>query len=106
MRNIAKYAAINALGASLYVILVASFIYLLSNGFLGNSNNDIIFIPIAMLMLFVFSAAFTGILILGKPVIWYLEGKKREAIYLLFYTLGIFFMITLIAFLLLILLLS
>jgi hypothetical protein len=106
MRNIARSATINALGASLYVILVASFIYLLGNGFLGNGDNNTIFIPIAMLMLFVFSAAFTGILILGKPVIWYLDGKKREAISLLLYTLSIFFVITLIAFLLLILLLS
>jgi hypothetical protein len=102
MRNITKYALLNALGASLYVILVASFIYSMSNGFLGNVNT--IFIPIAMLMLFVFSAAFTGILILGRPVIWYLDGKKKEAVYLLFYTLFIFFIITLIAFLLLILL--
>jgi hypothetical protein len=102
MRNITKYALLNALGASLYVILVASFIYLMGNGLSG--NNDTIFIPIAILMLFVFSAAFTGILILGRPLIWYLDGKKKEAIYLLFYTLLIFFIITLVAFLLLILL--
>jgi hypothetical protein len=73
----------------------------LGNGFLGKNNT--ILIPIAMLMLFVFSAAFTGILILGRPVMWYLDGKKKEAIYLLFYTLLVFFVVTLIAFLLLIL---
>jgi hypothetical protein len=102
MKNIGKYATLNALGASIYVILIASFLYSISKGFLGNNNT--IFIPIAMLMLFVFSAAFTGILILGRPIMWYLDGKKREAIYLLFYTLGIFFIITLIAFILLVLL--
>jgi len=101
MKNITKYATLNALGASLYVILIASLIYSLSNGFLGKNNT--IFIPIAMLMLFVFSAAFTGILILGRPVIWYLDGKKKEAIYLLFYTLLVFFVINLLAFFLLIL---
>jgi len=101
MKKIAKYATLNALGASLYVILIASLIYSLGNGFSGKGNT--IFIPIAMLMLFVFSAAFTGILILGRPIMWYLDGKKKEAIYLLFYTLIIFFVITLLAFLLLIL---
>jgi hypothetical protein len=101
MKNTAKYATLNALGASLYVILIASLIYSLGNGFLGKNNT--ILIPIAMLMLFVFSAAFTGILILGRPVMWYLNGKKKEAIYLLFYTLLIFFVVTLLVFLLLIL---
>jgi len=78
MKNIAKYAIMNALGASIYVILVALFIYSIGNGLLG--DEDIIFIPIAMLMLFVFSAAFTGFLIFGKPVMWYLDGKKRKAL--------------------------
>jgi hypothetical protein len=102
MKNIPKYAILNALGASLYVILIASLIYSLGNGFLGKNNT--VFVPIALLMLFVFSATFTGILILGRPAIWYLDGKKKEAIYLLFYTLCILFIITLLAFLLLILL--
>lgn len=100
MKNILKYSLINGLGTALYVILIASFIY-----YLGNSpftQEDTIFIPVAMLLLFVFSAAFTGILVFGKPLLWYLEGEKREAISLLFYTLIIFSMITIISFLLLI----
>lgn len=104
MKKILKYSLINGFGTSLYVILIASFIYLMGNWLSG--NNDTIFIPIAMLMLFVFSAAFTGLLILGRPVMWYLEGKKREALHLLFYTLVIFFMITIIAFILLITLIN
>ena len=59
-----------------------------------------------MLMLFVFSAAFTGTLVLGRPIVWYLNGKKREALSLLFYTLGVFLAITLIAFLFLIIIMS
>lgn len=102
MKNIVKSSVINALGASLYVILVASFIYSLGNWFSGSNEN--IFIPIAMLLLFVFSAALTGFLIFGRPVIWYLDGKKREAVSLLLYTLIIFFAITLLAFFLLVLL--
>jgi len=41
-----------------------------------------------MLLVLVFSAALTGILIFGRPAIWYLDGKKSEALFLLFYTLG------------------
>jgi hypothetical protein len=94
-REIMKHAWINALATSAYVILVALFIYLASLG--GFGQNNTVLIPIAMLMLFVFSAALTGFLIFGKPVMWYLSNKKKEALSLLFYTLGIFLIITLIA---------
>jgi len=103
MKGLLKDATINALGTAAYVVLVASFIYFLGNGILGNLENRTVLGPIAMLMLFVFSAALTGALVFGKPIIWYLEGKKRDAVSLLFYTLGIFFIITIIVFLLLIL---
>ena len=92
----------NSLITAAYVILVALFIYLASQG-LFEQNNTVL-IPIAMLMLFVFSAALTGFLIFGKPFMWYLNNKKKEALSLLFYTLGIFLAITVIALLLLILL--
>lgn len=100
MKNILKHSLINGIGTAIYVILIASFIY-----YLGNNSiipEDTVFIPIALLLLFVFSAAFTGILVFGKPILWYLDGKKIEATYLLFYTLTIFSMITIIAFILLI----
>ena len=48
------------------------------------------FIPIIMLLLFVFSALLTGTLILGKPIFWYIEGKKKEAVSLLLYTIVVF----------------
>ena len=49
-----------------------------------------------MLMLFVFSAAVTGSLIFGQPVLWYLDGKKKDALTLLTYTLAVFFILTVI----------
>ena len=103
MKNTIKYAWINALATSAYIVLVASFIYILGNAFPGPDKT--ILIPIAMLLLFVFSAAFTGFLVFGRPVMWYLDGKRKEAIFLLFYTLAILFIITLVAFLILIFLL-
>jgi len=99
MTNIIKRAFIDAIGTSVYIILVASFMFSLQ-GF--EPKEDIIIIPIAMLLLFVTSAAITGFLVFGKPAMLYIDGKKREAISLLGYTMGILFLITLIFFIFLI----
>jgi len=99
MSKIIKYATINGLSTALYVIAVASFMFFLGNSFPDEEKN--IFIPIAMLMLFVFSAALTGTLVFGRPIMWYLNNKKQEAIKLLLYTLITILIITAIAFLLL-----
>lgn len=68
---------------------------------LGRANTFLI--PVTLLLLFVFSAAITGFLIFGKPAQMYVDGKKKEALSLLFYTLGIFFVITFIFLILIIL---
>ncbi len=47
-----------------------------------------IWIPIMMLLLFVLSAAVVGVLILGRPILLYLEGAKRAAFKFFGYTLG------------------
>lgn len=104
MKDLTRYALIDSLGTSLYVIFIASFIYFMGQSFPGPNNT--VLIPIAMLLLFVFSAAFTGILVFGRPVMFYLDGKKKEAMSLLLYTLGIFFIVTLAAFFLLVLLIG
>lgn len=94
MRNkIIKYAILNALGTALYIGAVAS---LLFYG-LKDSGPDTVLAPIVMLLLFVFSAAFTGLLVFGRPVLWYLDGEKEEAVSLLVATLGIFLVITIVA---------
>lgn len=99
MRKIASRAFIDAILTFLYIVLVASFIYFLGSSF-PDSERSII-IPIAMLMLLVFSVALVGSLLFGRPVMLYIDGKKKEAISLLGYTLVIFFVITLFVFLLL-----
>ena len=91
--EILRQAVINAFITAFYVILIASFIYLGGKWLFGSDNT--ILIPIAMLMLLVFSAAFTSFLIFGKPIMWYLDGRKREAFLLLTYTLFLFLIITL-----------
>lgn len=99
MKGIRKSAFINSLSAALYVTAVAAFMYFASSMKLGRAN--IILVPIALLLLFVFSAAFTGYLIFGKPAQMYVDGKKKEALSLLTNTLLFFFVFTLIAIILL-----
>ena len=99
MGDVIKYAAINSLGTALYIIFVISSIHFLSQYF---GEIESIIVPILMLMLFVFSAAFTGTLVFGRPIIWYLDGRKKEALALLFYTLVIFMLLTVVAFLVLV----
>jgi len=100
MNKIWKTALVNALATSLYIILVGSFMYYGTLIKVGRANE--ILAPIAVLFLFVFSAALTGYLIFGKPALMYIDGKKKEALSLLTYTLGFFSIITFIAIILLV----
>ena len=96
MKNtILKYALLNALGTAFYIVLVASFFFY---GLKRLGPGETVLIPMAMLMLLVLSASLTGALIFGRPVMWYVDGKKKEALSLLGYTLGFFLVITLVAF--------
>lgn len=99
MNKIIKRALLNAMGTAVYILLVVSFIFSLQK---FSSKPDNIIIPIAMLMLFVCSAAITGFLVFGKPVMLYIDGKKREAVSLLSYTIGTLFLLTVLSFIFLI----
>lgn len=101
--SILKFAGLHALGTALYVALVSSFLFYVPRMFAANTE-DTVLIPIAMLLLFVVSASITGSLVLGRPILWYLDGKKKEAVSLLMTTLVFLFVITLFAFLGLVLL--
>ena len=86
-----KQALINSLGTLVYCGLIA---YLMINGeeLFGKANS--IFGVVAFLMLFVLSAAIVGSLVLGRPIIYYLDGKKKESIFLLIYTIVVLFLFT------------
>ena len=96
--KIIKNALINSVLAIAYIAIVASAIF---NGEKLFGPDESIFVPIMMLSLLVFSVAMMGVLIFGRPVMWYLDGAKKEAIKLLFYTLG-FILVALVIFLLVI----
>jgi hypothetical protein len=94
VNRIVKNAAANAVATAVYVGVVGGFISYAGRIKLGQAHPTLI--PIAMLMLLVFSAAVTGVLIFGKPALWYLDGRKQEALALLLCTLGIFFALTIV----------
>jgi hypothetical protein len=77
-------SAISAVGVLAYIMLVA---WIMNNGerLFGEMDNYIG--PVVFLMLFVFSATVTGLLVLGRPVYLLLSGQKNEAVKLFFYTL-------------------
>lgn len=96
MNRIVHRAVLDALGTLVYILLVVSLIFSLQSHF--SDQKDTILAPIAMLLLFVCSAAITGFLVLGKPAMLYLDGKKREAVLLLGYTIGVLAFLTIMAF--------
>lgn len=95
-----KTSLLNALGTLVYIAIVAS---IMQNGdrIFGEMENYIG--PIAFLLLFTLSAIVVGSLVLGKPILLYLDGKKKEAVQLFFQTAAwiasFTFMVLLIAFL-------
>ena len=99
MREIIKRACINSVGTFAYIVLV---VFLIFSMRIFSEQKDTILIPIAMLLLFVCSVAITGFLVFGKPVMLYMDGKKKDAVSLLVYTLGILALITIMVFIFLI----
>lgn len=90
---IIKYALVNGLWTALYIILIAT-LFSSAQNIAGNGPS--VLIPVVMLLLFVFSATLTGALILGRPILWYLEGRKKESVILLSYTMAVLFVVTIV----------
>ncbi len=88
---------LNALLASVYIALVASFITSLPQ-LVGPDEQKSVLNPIAMLSLLTLSVAVMGYLFCYQPIQLLVEGKKGEATQLFLKTLGSFALLTLIAF--------
>jgi len=86
---------LHAAGVTIYICLVAV-IMQNSQKIFGKMDNYSG--PVAFLLLFVLSAAITGGLTLGRSILWYLDGRKKEALQLFFYILGWLFLFLLLAF--------
>ena len=89
------YGIIHSIGVFIYVSAVA---FLMFNGKKIFGQTDSFLQPVAILLLFVVSAAITGSLVLIRPINLYLNGMKKEAIKLLIYTIVFLFLITAIVF--------
>lgn len=96
-KKIIQQAFLFALGEAAYITLVA----LLMTGvekLFGNKPDPAVIAPVAFLLLFVISAAISGALILGKPLMLYLDGKKKEAVQFFGFTLAWLFAFLIVAF--------
>jgi hypothetical protein len=91
---------LHALGHSILVLLYTSGVaWLLFNGQRIFGKVTSFWGPLALLMLFVLSATIVGSLVLGRPILLHLEGKKNEALRFFGYTVGWLAILTVIIFL-------
>jgi len=88
------YAAMHSLGVLAYVSLVVLFMSNAENIF-GQGDNFLT--GIIVLMVFILSALITSSLVLGRPILLYLDGKRAEAIKILIYTAICLFILLLLA---------
>ncbi|MFA4880227.1 MAG: hypothetical protein WC650_01195 [Candidatus Doudnabacteria bacterium] len=88
---------LDAFSVAVYVVVIS---LILGQGEKIFGKMDNFLGPVALLLLLVLSAAITGALTLGRPILLYLQGCKREAIGLFLYTLGWLFLMTLLVFIL------
>lgn len=93
----------NAVLASGYIVGIVYFIF----AFVAQPNTpdseQSLLIPIAMLSLFVLSAAVMGYLFLYQPLVLYFENKRAEAAQFFLATVGAFAALTLVLFCILLL---
>jgi hypothetical protein len=96
LKTIIKYGAVHAGLTTAYVIGIASFLSHVEAIFGPEESRAKILIPVVMLLAFIISAAVTSLLVFGRPIMWYLEGKKKESLSLLACTLGFLLLILII----------
>ena len=92
-KEVVKYSLYSAIVGACYVALIATFMAN-AEALFGKMNGGPFGI-MGFLMLFVLSAAVMGTLLFGRPLLWYFDGKKKEAVTLTLYTVGFFAILTL-----------
>lgn len=90
MKNV-KTAILNALGVLVYVAIVSA-VMTNAEKIFGKMSSTIA--AVGFLMLFVLSAGVVGSLIISKPIMLYIDNKKKEAVSLLVWTLAFLAIIT------------
>jgi predicted membrane channel-forming protein YqfA (hemolysin III family) len=87
-----KNPLINALSASVYIILGVTIMTLVTEPL--KNKPDTFFAPIVFLSLLTLSVAVMAFLFFYQPVMLFIEGKKKEAVDLFVKTVGIFAIFT------------
>ena len=87
-----KNPIINALSASAYIILGVMVMTFVTHPL--KNKPDTFFAPIVFLSLLTLSVAVMAILFFYKPLMLFIEGKKKDAVNLFIKTVGIFAAIT------------
>lgn len=91
---------LHALGHAILVLLYTSGVaWILFNGQRIFGKVTTFWGPLALLMLFVVSATIVGSLVLGRPILLYLQGKKNDALKFFGYTVAWLVILTVIVFL-------
>lgn len=88
---------LHSIGVAVYIAAVAIF---MNNANAIFGKEDTVVTSIAALLLFSLSALVVGALLIGKPIMLFLEGKKKEAVQMVFASAGwilLFFIIALVA---------
>lgn len=85
MNTLSKTGLYNALGVAAYIALVS---LVMSNADQLFGTTDTYLSQVAFLSLFALSAVMVSSLVLGKPLMMYLDGKKKEAVSLFMQTVG------------------
>ncbi len=85
MKQVYKESFIYSILAVFYIALVA---LLLNNGEKIFGKADTLLSAMALLLLFVLSALVMGVLLIGKPLMLYLDGEKKSAVYMVLVSVG------------------
>jgi len=93
-----RQSLINSFAVLVYISLVASLMFY-GDKLFGKVGE--ILSVVGILLLFVLSATIVGALVLGKPILLYLDNHKKEAIKLFFYTVTCLAVFMLIVFIIL-----
>ena len=100
--NLKENAMVHSFGHAVLVVVYVSIVaWVMQHAPQWFRPGKTILTPIAFLMLFVFSAAVVSALVLGRPVLLYAEGQKKEALKFFGFTLLWLFVITIVVFLVL-----
>jgi hypothetical protein len=91
-------AFLHSAGVMAYIAFIA-FLMTNAENWIGSMNT--LLGPIAFLMLFTLSAAIVGMLVFGRPVMLYLDGKRKEAMNFVGATVGFLFIEALVIFIVL-----